>query len=439
MAKQTKIKANADQIELNAQTTQHNANAQINANADDHANAQTLSQGQDMTTHTQHANADQIDQGTTQTHANADQIDQGNANANAQGQDMTTQHANADQIAKKIDQDTTQHANANANANAQDILLSSEDQALLDQITQALSSVDLSKAQSIVQTQAKKNEKSSVKREISSVGVDDHQNEIIAISLLAFGQFVKHDDIVKAMREFAKNPVFVSCDDQKETDYQRHARLFDLLNKTFKLGFDISMLKSDRIAVNGANCVNLDDLLIDQFEHGKDSKQSIQNARPELSLGLRLYAQFLNFNAIFDEITNARLENRSVDKALIKTFAIGDSTQFKHVSSTIRNLKAMININSKIEFYDSKTSKNQIMIDHAKLGFDAHTIKAISLISDDYIDCIVKPSQKYPKAHKSSIKSRLIFNTLNQAFDLSKGLESELQEIKTMLENNAKR
>jgi hypothetical protein len=428
MAKQTKIKANAEKIsELNAQTTQH-ANDQGNANADQHANANA--QGQDMTT--QHnANADQHDQSTTQHNANADQhanaqIDQGNAQPLSQGQDMTTQNnTNADQIAKKIDQ---------GNANAQDILLSSEDRDLLEKLTNSLASVDLTQAKSIVQTQAKKTEKSSVKREISSVGVDDHQNEITCTSLLCFGQYVKHDDLVKAMREFAKNPVFISVDAQHETDYQRLARLFDHMNKTFKLGFDISMLKSDRIAVNGSKCIDLDDLLIDQFEHGKDSKLSIQIARPELSLGLRLYCQFLNFNAIFDEITNARLENRSVDQARLKTFSVGDSTSFKHISSTVRNLKALININANIAFYDNKSSKTQVMLDFAKSGSDAHTLKALSMLDEDYLSCVVRPNQEYPKAHLASIKARLIFNTLNQPFDLSVGLENELLEIKAMLE-----
>ena len=442
MAKQTKIKANADQIELNAQTTQRNANAQINANADDHANANANAQGQDMTTQTQHANADQIDQGTTQTHANADQIDQGNAQTQSESQDMTTQHANADQIEKKIDQDTTQHANANAqgNANAQSIsLLSDEDQAMLKALTDALSSVDLSKAQSIVQTQSKKSEKSSVKREISSVGVDDHAMQITCLSLLVFGQYVKIEDFTKSMREFARNPVFVASDDQSESDYQRYSRLFDAINRKANLKLDISMIKADRIAVNGAICVDLDDLLVNQYEHGKDSKLSIAISRPELSLGLRLYAQMLNFNAIFDMLMDCQKNGVAIDLKRVKTFSIGDSTQFKHVSSTIQNIKAMINLNDpKIEFYSNQSSKHEILLDYAKSNADPFTLKAISMLHSDDLSCVVKPNQKYPKAHKIKTRLQLMLNSLGQAYDLRIGLDNELAIINQILSERNK-
>jgi hypothetical protein len=217
----------------------------------------------------------------------------------------------------------------------------------------------------------------------------------IVLTLNIFGQVLPAQQILKAIRTQILNPVFSKNIDPENSVFARFVKYATVLFPEYQF----ALTTPDRVAVDGKTAVNLDDVLINQFENGKDSKVSSPLAHPEVSLAVRFYLQLVIASEILKGNTKA------------KFFAVGKSETYKHVSSTSQNFSKILR--ACVEPYDAQEYKvffdtdqfNQPRIAYAKAGIvlgddgsktmlpaTAYTIKEIGSLSLSNCNDMIQPN-----------------------------------------------
>ncbi len=278
---------------------------------------------------------------------------------------------------------------------------------LNDQIINALAKV-LAIPPTIATTQAKKST-DQLSHEISKIlDIDQSDFETILSINLFRGKVYRGKEVVKAIRQFAKNTVFTKLNAEKnEVDYYSEFakafnsyfqamdeettqlnRIHSVVKQPKKLkNVDVALITPDRIAINSDNSdefINLKSCLVDKWQHSKDDPKASIYQQPEVSLAVRLLLQINS--VVYGE----------------KYFNIGDSTAYQHISTTPKNFKSILEkCGLEIGYYSEKTTKEEIILDYLKkhccYDEDDTELKELSIKPEHKyaIECISKIQPKH--------------------------------------------
>lgn len=207
---------------------------------------------------------------------------------------------------------------------------------------------------------------------LKKVGLAGQKECEVVLTLNIFGQVLPADQILNGIRTQIQNPVFNKRIAPESSVFARFARACNVIFA--KAGYEFALVTPDRVAVDGKFAVSLDDVLVNAFENGKDSKVSSPLSHPEISLAVRFYLQCVIASQLLAGNTKARF------------FAVGKSETYNHVSSTSQNFSKILR--ACVEPYDTAEPKvffdtdqfDQPRLAYAKAGIftDDNGNKALS-------------------------------------------------------------
>ena len=258
-----------------------------------------------------------------------------------------TLDAMVDQVLAKTPEEIEAEATAKAEAEAQRIA---------EMLSLLSNSIEIAPQPATPPVIAKKQEKTPAKT-IEIIEDCDRPDMFSIMCILMFGEVVKPADVVKFVRKNITSKAFPAGSKNAGEDYTAVSLALTRVYRDLKLNVDVALISKyeDRVAVNGSGIsgfIDVSSLLVDQWKYGKGTANPDVFGVDEVSLAVRLWLQY----------SSMVMGNRS------KGVNIGDSTQYKHLSSTPRNviewwkhtgfIEAM-----RIEFYSKETPLNVILAD----------------------------------------------------------------------------